>query len=85
MVIPAWIAVAVHAVLWTPFLTWWATPHPDMTGTGRLVVGLLYLPLVAWAPLMAAATVAYQRRRATWGKEAAKGVEESYPQGVETC
>ncbi|MFI0356547.1 hypothetical protein [Actinomadura sp. 9N407] len=63
VVIPAWIAVGVHAVLWTQLLFWWAIPHPDMTEVGSLLVGFTYLPLVAWAPLMAAATVAYRRRR----------------------
>ncbi|MFB4316439.1 hypothetical protein [Actinomadura sp. 21ATH] len=85
VVVPSWIAVAAHALLWTPFLYWWQLPHPDMTGTGRFVVGFLYLPLVAWAPLMAAATVAYQRRRAAWGRRSAQAVESGYPQVVEIC
>ncbi|WP_294567962.1 hypothetical protein [uncultured Arthrobacter sp.] len=33
-----------------------------MTPTGADVVGLLYLPLVAWGPLLAAVTVSYARR-----------------------
>ncbi|MEV1004971.1 hypothetical protein [Nonomuraea sp. NPDC050202] len=57
------LGVAVLTLLWTPFLFWWTLPHADMTGTGRLLVGLVYLPLVAWAPLLAAVTASYQRRR----------------------
>lgn len=33
-----------------------------MTRTGVTVVGILYLPLVAWGPLLAAVTVSYARR-----------------------
>lgn len=51
------------AVLWTPLVTWWSLPHSDLTARGSLVVGLLYLPLVAWGPLLAAVTVSYNRRR----------------------
>lgn len=60
----AWTAVAVLAVLWTPLLFWWAMPLNGMTPTGHFVVGFLYLPLVAWAPLLAAVTLAYQHRLA---------------------
>ncbi|WP_223167146.1 hypothetical protein [Nonomuraea sp. SYSU D8015] len=61
--VPAWLGVAVLALLWTPFLFWWTLPHVDMTAAGRLLVGFVYLPLVAWAPLLAAVTLSYQRRR----------------------
>ncbi|MFD8556564.1 hypothetical protein ACWDOR_33765 [Streptosporangium canum] len=61
--VPAWFGVGVLALLWTPFLFWWTLPHPGMTVTGRLLVGFIYLPLVAWAPLLAAVTLSYQRRR----------------------
>ncbi|MBE1561999.1 hypothetical protein [Nonomuraea africana] len=61
--VPAWLGVAVLALLWTPFLFWWTLPHTDMTTTGRLLVGFVYLPLVAWAPLLAAVTLSYQHRR----------------------
>ncbi|MBA8956669.1 hypothetical protein ACFQU9_34900 [Actinomadura namibiensis] len=52
----------VLAALWTPFLFWWAVPNAAMTETGHLLVGFVYLPLVAWAPLLAAVTVNYHRR-----------------------
>lgn len=61
--IPAWAGVAVLVVLWTPLLAWWAMPHDDMTTTGHTAVGFLYVPLVAWAPLLAALAVSYRRRR----------------------
>jgi hypothetical protein len=60
----AWTGVALTAAIWTPFLMWWTMPHDDMTTTGALLVGFLYLPLVAWAPLLAAVTASYQRRTA---------------------
>ncbi len=59
----SWAGVAVLLVLWTPFLFWWTVPPGDMTPAGHLLVGFLYLPLVAWAPLLAAVTISYQRRR----------------------
>ncbi|MCK7626539.1 hypothetical protein MUU72_26140 [Streptomyces sp. RS10V-4] len=49
-------------LFWAPLLWWWAIPHPDMTPAGRTVVGFLYLPLVAWGPLLAAVTASYHRR-----------------------
>ncbi|MGI5415624.1 hypothetical protein [Actinomadura luteofluorescens] len=64
--IPAWAGVAVLAVLWTPLAAWWSMPADDMTPAGHTAVGFLYLPLVAWAPLLAALAVAYRRRR--WGR-----------------
>ncbi|MEU4823848.1 hypothetical protein AB0H37_18435 [Actinomadura sp. NPDC023710] len=63
VLIPAWAGVAVLAVLWTPLAAWWSMPGDDMTPAGHTVVGFLYLPLVAWAPLLAALAVAYRRRR----------------------
>ena len=47
--------------LWTPLLAWWTFDHPGMTSTGVTVVGILYLPLVAWGPLLAAVTNSYAR------------------------
>lgn len=62
-VLPASLGVVVLAGLWTPFLGWWSMPADGMTAIGHAVVGFVYLPLVAWAPLLAVATVAYHRRR----------------------
>lgn len=61
-VIAASSGVAILLVMWTPFLLWWNTDHAGMTHTGATAVGFLYLPLVAWAPLLAAVTVDYHRR-----------------------
>lgn len=63
VVLTATFGVGALAALWTPLLCWWAVPHDDMTETGALVVGIIYLPLVAWAPLLAALTLSYRRRR----------------------
>jgi hypothetical protein len=64
VLVSAWSGVAALAVLWTPFVFWWALPADGMTPTGHFWVGFVYLPLVAWAPLLAAVTLSYQRRRA---------------------
>lgn len=53
---------AALTVLWADVPWWWTYPHEDMTHMGHLVVGLLYLPLVLWGPLLAAVTVSYHRR-----------------------
>ncbi|MFG2086222.1 MULTISPECIES: hypothetical protein [unclassified Spirillospora] len=63
VLIPAWLGVAVLAFLWTPLLAWWAMPHDGMTPAGHTLVGFLYLPIAAWAPLLAALAVSYRRRR----------------------
>ncbi|UMG94269.1 hypothetical protein [Nocardioides sp. TF02-7] len=57
-----WAGVVVLALLWTQLAFWWHVPHDDLTPTGTTVVGLLYLPMVAWAPLLAAVTIDYRRR-----------------------
>ncbi|MFI0452399.1 hypothetical protein [Actinomadura sp. 6N118] len=84
VLIPAWTGVAILAFLWTPFAAWWAMPHDNMTATGHLVVGFLYLPLVAWAPLLAAVALHYQRRHRkvnhtvglnAWGVACGDGLE----------
>ncbi|MBB6350552.1 hypothetical protein ACWGH8_12285 [Nonomuraea muscovyensis] len=62
VLIPAWAGVVVLAGLWTPFVFWWQFPDPGMTEAGHTLVGFLYLPLVAWAPLLAALVLSYQRR-----------------------
>lgn len=62
VVLAASAGAAILILLWTPLLLWWNTPHPDITTTGADVVGLLYLPLVAWGPLLAAVTISYARR-----------------------
>lgn len=56
------MSVAVLTVLWTPYAAWWAIRGNDMTESGLFWVGFRYLPLVAWAPLLAGVTLSYQRR-----------------------
>lgn len=62
VVVVAAVGAAVLSVLWTPFIAWWALPHPELTDLGSALIGLVYLPLVAWAPLLAAVTFDYYRR-----------------------
>ncbi|WP_207938641.1 hypothetical protein [Actinomadura darangshiensis] len=71
--IPAWLGVAVLAVLWTPLLAWWTMPADDMTPAGHTITGFLYLPLVAWAPLLAALAVSYRRRAGSTRRATARG------------
>lgn len=73
VIIVASLGASLLIVLWTPLLLWWNTPHPDMTAAGANIVGLLYLPLVAWGPLLAAVTISYAKRHRT----PAKGVSSS--------
>lgn len=40
----------------------------DLTGQSRLVMGLCYLPLLAWGPLLGAVTWDYHRRNRTVGR-----------------
>lgn len=53
----------ILTALWSQMLLWWQVPHDDMTATGATVIGILYLPLVAWGPLLGAVTISYWRRR----------------------
>ena len=61
-VVAAGVGAVLLLALWTPLLWWWTLPHHDMTPAGAAVVGLLYLPLVAWGPLLVAVTASYHRR-----------------------
>lgn len=62
-VVPAGLGAVALTVLWSSFALWWAIPHDDMTPAGSVVAGFLYLPLVAWGPLLGAVTVSTYRRR----------------------
>ena len=64
--VAAFAGAAILVILGTPFIFWWQLPHDEMTSTGSMLVGILYLPMVLWAPLLIAVTVSYWRRhRAT--------------------
>ncbi|MER7750797.1 hypothetical protein [Kitasatospora sp. NPDC097643] len=70
VVLAASLGAAGLVVLWTPFAAWWAVSHPNMTPLGHTLVGFLYLPAVAWGPLLAAVTVSYHRRHRAGGNRA---------------
>ncbi|MFF3322237.1 hypothetical protein [Streptomyces sp. NPDC002889] len=70
-VVPAGLGAVALTVLWTPFVAWWSVPDTRMTPLGHTVVGFVYLPLVAWGPLLAAVAVSYYRRRRSAGREGA--------------
>ena len=61
-VVPALLGSAALTVLWGTMPLWWTHPHSDMTPTGRIVIGILYQPLVIWGPLTAAVAISYYRR-----------------------
>ncbi|MFI5646414.1 hypothetical protein [Kitasatospora sp. NPDC051705] len=62
VVVTASLGAAGLVCLWTPFAAWWTFPPSGMSPLGHAVVGFLYLPTVAWGPLLAAVTVSYHRR-----------------------
>ncbi|WTV65301.1 hypothetical protein OG753_01105 [Streptomyces sp. NBC_00029] len=64
-VVPAALGAVALTALWAFTPWWWTFPHDDMTPTGSLVVGILYLPLFLWGPLLAAVTISYHRRHRT--------------------
>ncbi|MFF4739834.1 hypothetical protein ACFY2W_28690 [Streptomyces sp. NPDC001262] len=68
-VVPAGLGAVALTVLCSSFALWWAFPHDDMTPAGSVMAGFLYLPLVAWGPLLAAVTVSTYRRRRRAGHE----------------
>ncbi|GAA2259787.1 hypothetical protein GCM10010430_49790 [Kitasatospora cystarginea] len=65
--VAAGLGAGVLTLVLTQFAFWWAFPHPNMTPFGNTVAGFLYLPLVAWGPLLAAVTIAHHRRRRVAG------------------
>lgn len=64
-VIPAAIGAVLLTVLWTQLLWWWSIDreHGIPDPTWETMVGFLYLPMVAWGPLLGAVTVSYYYRR----------------------
>lgn len=61
-VVPAAAGALALTAIWAAMPLWWTYPHTDMTPTGRLLVGVIYQPLVLWGPLLGAVTVSYYRR-----------------------
>lgn len=61
-VVPAAAGALALTAIWAAMPLWWTYPHADMTPTGRLLVGVIYQPLVLWGPLLGAVTVSYYRR-----------------------
>jgi hypothetical protein len=61
-VVPAAAGALALTAIWAAMPLWWTYPHADMTPAGRLLVGVIYQPLVLWGPLLGAVTVSYYRR-----------------------
>ncbi len=61
-VVPAAAGALALTAIWAAMPLWWTYPHPDLTPTGGLLVGVIYQPLVLWGPLLGAVTVSYYRR-----------------------
>ncbi|MDS2174321.1 hypothetical protein Q7C18_16590 [Nesterenkonia sp. CL21] len=65
VVVVASIGAVLLTLLWAQLFWWWAV-EPLSSGVDprwHTAVGFLYLPLVAWGPLLAAVTWDYRRRR----------------------
>jgi hypothetical protein len=64
VVIAAGAGAALLSLIWIPaaVLWWFVDGDGALTGTARVVVGLLYVPMAAWGPLLAAVAVSYHRR-----------------------
>lgn len=64
-VIPAAAGAVALTFLWgTVAISWWFTPGDGaLSASARTAVGLLYVPLAAWGPLLAAVTFGYYQRR----------------------
>ncbi|MEU0313353.1 hypothetical protein [Nocardioides sp. NPDC006273] len=64
VVISAAAGAAALTALWVPFavLWWWSDGDGHLTGTAHALVGLTYLPLALWGPLLGALTWSYHRR-----------------------
>ena len=73
VVLPAGLGALLLTALGTSQLLLWPdVDHGPLTPTGHTVMGLCYLPLVLWGPLLGAVTVDHARRR--WaGRETAGG------------
>jgi hypothetical protein len=72
VLIPAGIGAIAATALWGPVaVLWWTQGDPGetLTATGHTLVGLLYLPMAAWGPLLGYLAVSYHRRRRNSPKE----------------
>ncbi|WP_031070098.1 hypothetical protein [Streptomyces sp. NRRL WC-3742] len=62
-VVPAGLGALALTVLWGDGLDWWSTEHhPAYEGVWLHIIGVAYMPLVLWGPLLGAVTVSYYRR-----------------------
>lgn len=61
------VGSVVLTLLWVPVaVLWWFTDGDGhLTGTAHTLVGLTYVPLAAWGPLLGAVAWSYHRRRVT--------------------
>lgn len=64
VVIPAALGAAALTALWVPFavLWWWSDGDGHLSGTAHTLVGLTYLPLALWGPLLGVLAWSYHRR-----------------------
>lgn len=76
-VIPAATGTLALTVLWgTVAVSWWFTNGDGaLSPPARMAVGVLYVPLAAWGPLLGAVTYSYyQRHRSGTKPEATRDV-----------
>lgn len=55
-------ALLISLITFMQLFLWFMIDDGNLAGTDRKVMGLAYLPLVAWGPLLGAATISYRRR-----------------------
>lgn len=64
-IIPATAGAVLLTALWSQLLWWWSIDreHGMSDPTWEDAVGFLYLPMVAWGPMLGVVTLSYARRR----------------------
>lgn len=56
-------AAVLTLVCWSQLFAWFTVEDTELHGLARTVMGLAYLPLLAWGPLLVLVALMYYRRR----------------------
>jgi hypothetical protein len=63
VVVPAGVSALLLTIVAVSQILMWSRGGGDMSASGRMVLGICYLPLAMWGPLLAVATACYYLRR----------------------